>query len=91
MLTIQREFDYLIENIYPTKDGKPGNRCSLTYKKRVAFERIYFTAFRTAMLRVMMSTEKPEDEASEIMDETFAELTAYFEEADKEPVKSDDP
>lgn len=73
-MTIKEEFTRLICDIYPA----PGRGCSLTHKKRLAFEKLYFTAYRSCLTRVMLSSDKPEKEAGEELEKLFQEFDSYF-------------
>lgn len=73
-MTIREEFTRLILDIYPA----PAGGCSLTHKKRKAFEKLYFTAYRSCFAMIMLSSDKPEDVAKKTLDAKCEELDSYF-------------
>lgn len=74
-MTIEEEFDRIIPDIFPDKNGG----CSLTFKKRRQFKTFFFLGWRAALTTTMVAAENQEEEAAKVMEERFAEVTKYFE------------
>lgn len=74
-MTIEEEFDRIIPDIFPDKNGG----CSLTFKRRRQFKTFFFLGWRAALTTAMVAAEDQEEEAAKVMEARFAEVTKYFE------------
>lgn len=79
-MTIEEEFDRIIPDIFPDKNGG----CSLTFKKRRQFKTFFFLGWRAALTTAMVAAEEQGEDAGKVMEERFAEVTKYFENEEHE-------
>jgi DNA-binding Xre family transcriptional regulator len=73
-MSIRDECTRLLCDIYPA----PGGQCALTHKRRKAFEKLYFTAYRSCFTMIMLTSDKPEEEAKKTLDGVCDQLDCYF-------------
>lgn len=74
-LSIEEEFNRLIDDTFPNKNG--GN--TLTYRRKREYQNFFFLGFRAALGTVIGSSGGNEDEYQKAMDSKCAELDKFFE------------